>query len=93
MLALFKSGKIETTEARAKSIKPLVEKAITLGKKGDVASRRLLLSRLHDRKIVQKVFDDLAPRYADRKGGYTRIVKLGKTRKRDATRLVEISFV
>lgn len=93
MLALLKTGKIKTTEARAKEIKPLVEKAITLAKKQDLASRRLLISRLHDKKIVQKVCDDLAKKYADRRGGYTRIVKLGVVRKRDATRMVEISFV
>lgn len=93
MLNLFKVGKIKTTEARAKEIKPLVEKAITLAKKQDLASRRLLLSRLHDKKIVQKVYDDLAVKYMDRKGGYTRIIKLGITRKRDATKMVEISFV
>lgn len=93
MNALIKVGKIETTETRAKAIKPLVEKAVTLAKKQDLASRRLLLSRLHDKKIVQKVCDDLAPRYAERRGGYLRIVKLAKIRKRDGSRLVEISFV
>ncbi len=93
LLAFLKNGKIKTTEARAKSIRPLAEKAITLAKKGGVANRRLLLSRLHDKKIVQKLMDDLGPRYADRKGGYARITKLQKTRKRDATRLVEISLV
>jgi len=93
LLAFLKIGKIETTEARAKSIRPMAERAITIAKKGGVANRRLLLARLHDKKVVQKLMDDLGPRYADRKGGYARITKLAKTRKRDATRLVEISLV
>jgi large subunit ribosomal protein L17 len=93
MLAFFKSGKIKTTEARAKEIKPLVEKAITLAKKQDLASRRLLLSRLHDKKIVQKLCDELAKKYAERRGGYTRITKLAITRKRDATRMVSLELI
>jgi large subunit ribosomal protein L17 len=93
LLALLKRGKIETTEARAKSIRPMAERAITIAKKGGVANRRLLLARLHDKKIVQKLMDDIGPRYADRKGGYARITKLAKTRKRDATRLVSIELV
>jgi large subunit ribosomal protein L17 len=93
LLAFLKNGKIETTEARAKSIRPMAERAITIAKKGGVANRRLLLARLHDKKVVQKLMDDLAPRYADRKGGYARITKLAKFRKRDATQLVEISLV
>lgn len=93
LLAFLKSGKIETTEARAKSIRPMAERAITIAKKGGVANRRLLLARLHDKKIVQKLMDDLAPRYADRKGGYARITKLSKFRKRDATKMVSIELV
>ncbi len=93
LLAFLKAGKMETTEPRAKSIRPAAERLISIAKKNDVATKRLLLSRLHDRKIVQKLVDDIAPRYASRNGGYVRITKLQKTRKRDATRLVEISFV
>lgn len=93
LLAFLKHGKIETTEPRAKSIRPMAERAVTIAKKGGVANRRLLIARLHDKKIVQKLMDDIAPRYADRKGGYTRITKLAKIRKRDATKLVEISFI
>ncbi len=93
MTALIKNGKMETTEARAKAIKPLVEKAVTMAKKKDLASRRLLISRLHDKKIVQKLCDELADKYASRKGGYLRIIKLAKIRKRDGTRLVSIEFV
>lgn len=92
-VALIKHGKMETTEARAKATRPVVERLVTIAKKGDLAARRLLLSRLHDKKMVQKLVDDLAKKYADRKGGYLRITKLAKTRKRDGSRLTEISFV
>lgn len=91
--ALIKSESIETTEARAKSLRPDFEKALTMAKKGDVASRRILLQRIHDKPLVHKLVDDIAPRYKDRKGGYTRITKLAKVRKRDGSRLVEISLV
>ena len=91
--ALIRSESIETTEARAKSLKPDFEKALTMARRGDVASRRLLIQRIHDKKLVNKLVDDIAPRYKDRKGGYTRITKLAKVRKRDGSRLVEISLV
>lgn len=90
---LIRNGKIETTEARAKAIRPYVERCLTLAKKQDLASRRLLISRLQDRKVVQKLSDDLAPRYKDRNGGYLRITKSAKTRKRDASFVAVIEFV
>ncbi|MDO8504827.1 MAG: 50S ribosomal protein L17 [Candidatus Liptonbacteria bacterium] len=93
MNALIKHGKMETTETRAKAVKPLVEKAVTMAKKKNLASRRLLIARLHDRKVVQKLCDEIADKYATRKGGYLRITKLAKVRKRDGTRLVSIEFV
>lgn len=91
---VIRSGKIETTEARAKAIKPIVERFVTIGKKGDLASRRTLLSRFsQNRKIVKKLCDEISPRYATRQGGYLRIVKTAKSRKRDGTQLVVLEFV
>jgi len=90
---LVRYEKIETTEARAKEIRPQVERLITLGKKQNLATRRLLVKRLHNEKVAAKVFNDLSNRYKDRSGGYTRITKVGKTRKRDAAPLATIEFV
>ncbi|HOF50212.1 MAG TPA: 50S ribosomal protein L17 [Candidatus Colwellbacteria bacterium] len=83
---------IKTTEARAKEIKPLAEKLVTLAKKQDLASLRLLLKRL-DKKAAMKIYHEIAPKYQERKGGYLRIVKLGTSRKRDGAPWVEIKFV
>ena len=69
--------KIVTTEAKAKEVRGLAEKMITLGKKGGLHSRRQALSYIIDKAVVDKVFDELAGRYAERPGGYTRIIKLG----------------
>ncbi len=69
--------KITTTEAKAKEVRSLAEKMITLGKKGGLHSRRQALSFIFDEKVTEKVFTELAPRYAERSGGYVRIVKLG----------------
>ncbi len=90
---LLRHEKIETTETRAKAIRPIVERYVSMAKRGDLASRRLLLSRLGNQKTVKKLMDEIAPRYAERKGGYLRILKLGRSRKRDGTRLAQISFV
>jgi large subunit ribosomal protein L17 len=92
-VGLISSGKIETTETRAKAIRPVVEKFVTLAKKQDLAARRLLISRLHNKNLVEKLLSDLAPKYKDRKGGYLRIIKLGTSRKRDGSRLATIEFV
>ncbi len=75
--ALIKHEQITTTLAKAKELKRFVEKIITLGKNGDLLSRRKAISILQDHKMLKKVFDILAPRYKERAGGYTRIVKLG----------------
>ena len=75
--ALIKHEQITTTLAKAKELKRFVEKIITLGKKGDLISRRKSVSILQDQKMSKKVFDELASRYKNRSGGYTRIVKLG----------------
>jgi large subunit ribosomal protein L17 len=90
--ALFINERIKTTEARAKEVRSLVDRIITWGKKGDVHSRRLALAELNDRELVHKIFADIAPRFAEREGGYTRILKLGP-RKGDAAPMVIMELV
>lgn len=90
---LIRKGKIETTDARAKAIRPMVEKFVTIAKKSDLPSRRLLMSRLNSRIVVKKLCDEIGPRYINRKGGYLRITKLGKFRKRDGADIARIEFV
>jgi large subunit ribosomal protein L17 len=90
--SLLKHDKIETTISRAKEISSVAEKMITLGKKGDLASRRAALSYLTDEDTVSRVFSELAEKYADRKGGYTRIIKLGY-RRGDAAEMVLLELV
>ena len=75
--ALLKHEQITTTLAKAKELRPFVEKIITLGKKGDLTSRKKAISILQDEKNIKKIFDIFANRYKDRSGGYTRIVKIG----------------
>ena len=75
--ALIKHEQITTTLPKAKELRPFVEKIITLGKKGDLSSRRKAMSILQDEKMTKKIFDILAERYSERNGGYTRIIKLG----------------
>jgi large subunit ribosomal protein L17 len=77
--ALFEHEKIKTTEPKSKELRRTAEKLITLAKRGpdDLHARRLAARKIHDKEILQKLFDDIGPRYADRNGGYTRIVKLG----------------
>ena len=85
--------RVQTSEAKAKVIKPEVEKLITLAKRGDLHARRQALATLHnDKFIVHKLFDEVGPRYAARPGGYTRIVKLGP-RKSDSTEMVFLELV
>ena len=85
--------RIQTTEAKAKAVKPEIEKLITLAKRGDLHARRQALSTLsQDKFAVHKLFEEVAPRYAERPGGYTRILKLGP-RKSDATEMVFIELV
>lgn len=79
--------RIETTEAKAKAVRGDVEKMITLAKRGDVHSRRLVLKTVADKKVVEKLFDKIAPRFANRNGGYTRIIHLGP-RHGDAAEMV-----
>jgi large subunit ribosomal protein L17 len=85
--------RIETTEAKAKAVKPEVEKLITLAKRGDLHARRQALSALgQDKFVVYKLFEEVAPRYVDRPGGYTRILRLGP-RQSDATEMVLLELV
>jgi large subunit ribosomal protein L17 len=90
---IIEHERIQTTEAKAKAVKPEIEKLITLAKRGDLHARRQALSTLaQDKFAVHKLFTDVAPRYADRPGGYTRILKLGP-RRSDATEMVLIELV
>ena len=89
---LLNYEKITTTEAKAKEVRGLAERMITLGKKGELHSRRRALSFILDKKVVEKVFGELAPRYAERPGGYTRMIKLGP-RLGDGAAMVKLELV
>jgi large subunit ribosomal protein L17 len=89
---LFVNERINTTEAKAKAVRPLAEKMITFAKKGDVAARREVLKSIPDRDVVHKLFSDIGPRYAERPGGYTRILKLGQ-RQGDGAPMARIELV
>jgi large subunit ribosomal protein L17 len=85
--------RVRTTEAKAKVVKPEVDKLITLAKRGDLHARRQALAELNQNKfIVHKLFDEIAPRYTEREGGYTRILKLGP-RRSDSTEMVFLELV
>lgn len=90
--SLLKEGRIQTTETRAKETRKLAEKMITLGKRGDLHARRQALAFILDESVVAKVFADIAPKYQERNGGYTRIMKLGP-RRGDAAEMVVIELV
>lgn len=90
--ALIAEGKVETTLAKAKSVRPLAEKMITKARKGDLHSRRIVLRTIRDNAVVTKLFDEVAPQYAERPGGYTRIVKLGP-RRGDGAEMAVIELV
>jgi large subunit ribosomal protein L17 len=90
--ALVQHEKIETTEAKAKELRGFIEKLITRACRGDIASRRLLVNRLGNDKAVKKLIDEIAPKYKERKGGYTRVIKLPK-RGGDAAKMAIIEFV
>ncbi len=91
-VAVLTNDRIKTTEARAKEVRPLVEKNITWAKKGDVHSRRLSIASLGDKALVKKIFTDAANDRFNREGGYTRILKLGP-RKGDAAPMVIMELV
>jgi large subunit ribosomal protein L17 len=90
--ALIEHGRIKTTEAKAKAVKPIAEKMITLGRRGDVHAHRQAVAFLRSKDIVHKLFAEIAPRFADRPGGYSRIVKLGP-RQGDAAEMVYLELV
>ena len=75
--SLVKNGRVKTTDAKAKEVRPFIERMVTFAKRGDLHARRIVLSRLHDAEAVKKLFDEYGPKFADRFGGYTRILKLG----------------
>ncbi|HKH29449.1 MAG TPA: 50S ribosomal protein L17 [Gaiellaceae bacterium] len=90
--SLIEHGRIKTTEAKAKAVKPIAEKMITLGRRGDLAARRQALAYLRSQEIVHHLFAEVAPRFADRPGGYSRIVKIGP-RFGDAAEMVYLELV
>ena len=90
--SLIAEERITTTETRAKVLRPYVEKMITKARRGDLHARRLVLRKIQNNDVVTKLFDEVAPRYEDRDGGYTRIVKLGP-RRGDGTEMAIIEFV
>ncbi len=90
---VIRAGSIETTEARAQAVRPIVEKLVTFARKQTLASRRVIVSRVQNQRIAKKLYEDLGPRYASRNGGYLRITKLSKSRKRDGVRMARIEFV
>ena len=90
--ALIEHGRIKTTEAKAKAVKPLAEQMITLGRRGDLAARRRAIATLRSQDVVHVLFSEVAPRFTDRPGGYTRIVKLGP-RNGDAAEMVYLELV
>jgi large subunit ribosomal protein L17 len=90
--SLIQHQRIKTTLAKAKAVRPLAERMVTLGKKGSIHARRTALATLRQKNAVKKLFDDIAPRSAERNGGYTRIVKLGR-RKSDSAPMAFIEWV
>jgi len=92
LTSFFAHERIETTEAKAKEISGLADKMITLAKKGDLHARRQVLSYLYDEEVTKKLFDVVAPKYAERQGGYTRVLKLGP-RRGDAAPMAIIELV
>jgi large subunit ribosomal protein L17 len=90
--ALIEHGRIKTTQAKAKAVKPFAEQMITLGKRGDLHARRLALAELRSQDVVHQLFAEVGPRFAERAGGYTRIVKLGP-RLGDAAEMVYLELV
>ncbi len=90
--SLLKHGRIETTETRAKETKKLAEKMITLAKRGDLHARRQVLAFVTEKEVVKNVFEEIAPKYQDRNGGYTRMYKLGP-RRGDAAPMVILELI
>lgn len=91
-IALFKHERIETTDAKAKDLRAVAEKLISLGKKGDLHARRTAARKIHDAEVLKKLFDDIAQRNINRNGGYTRVIK-SRFRKGDCAPLSVIELV
>ncbi len=89
---VLKHDSIQTTEARAKEVKPLVDKMVTLGKRGTLHSRRQALAYIYEPDVVERLFDEIAPRYTARPGGYTRVLKIGP-RKGDGAMMAQLELV
>ena len=89
---LFRNGRIQTTDCRAKEARKEAEKLITLAKRGDLHAKRQALAYIYDEDVVKKLFDEIAPKYAERNGGYTRILKLGP-RQGDCAEVVFLELV
>ena len=90
--SLFQHERIETTEAKAKELRKVADKMLTLAKRGDMHARRQVMAYMMDEDVVKKLFDEVAPKYKDRQGGYTRIIKAG-VRQGDAAPMVIIELV
>jgi large subunit ribosomal protein L17 len=90
--SLIEHGRIRTTEAKAKAVRPFAEQMISLGRRGDLHARRRALAHLRSQEVVYKLFSDVGPRFAERPGGYSRIVKLGR-RKGDAAEMAYLELV
>ncbi|MGI6225192.1 MAG: 50S ribosomal protein L17 [Peptococcales bacterium] len=90
--SLLKHGRVETTEPKAKEVRRITEKMISLGKRGDLHARRQALAYLMDETVVKELFDTIAPKYAERQGGYTRILKVGP-RRGDAAPMAIVELV
>lgn len=90
--SLFREERITTTETRAKAVRGIAEKMVTAAKKNDLAARRQVLEYVFDEDVVRKLFDDIAPKYSERAGGYTRIIKTG-VRRGDAAPMAILELV
>lgn len=92
LASLIKHERIETTVAKAKAVKEIADRLVTFGKKGDLHSRRLALSYLPDKELIRKLFNEIAPRFAQRNGGYVRVVRTG-FRIKDSAPMAILEFV
>ena len=90
--SLFQHERITTTTAKAKELRPLAERLITLARRGDLHARRAAARRIQDKEVLKKLFETLGPRYADRNGGYTRILKIGR-RDGDGAEIAQVQLV
>lgn len=91
-ISLFRHGRISTTTEKAKELRPFAEKLITLAKRGDLHAKRLAARKIHDREVLVSLFDNIAPTFAERPGGYTRILKTGH-RRGDGAEMAMIELV